>query len=546
MDRGLEDGSASRVYQARDDLVGQYADLAQDRQLREKMTAANELIRKAVKVDRRRKAAARGPRPEPLGPPTTVVLRSRPEPASASPAPESIVFALADGLGYGIDAAAGAPLWQIPLGLASPFMPVPVPGEAAAIAFDARSDELVRLDSRTGAVTWRLELGERVADPPLVLGNQLVQVLPSGKLLMVSIETGELRTSVDLGRPLSRTPVSDEAGRHLYVLGRQDNLFILNRDPLGCAAVEYLGHGDGAVPCSPVLLGRYLIVPENDTLADSRWHVLVLDEDGSKSRKVQEVPVAGWTWQTPAGSGQILWATGDRAAFEAFAVGEYTSKSPFRSVAKLSPDAHATGPAFALARSEREMWAASGHSGKFVLDPEHGSIQPTPLGVPGPARAPIQVAGNTLVPTFHDRELGGTALLGIDPESGVVTWKTVVGSAWPAELDASGETGSLSTLSRDGREVTIAPEQGARGGFVELPVPRPGAFALPAGLRLRFQRDGQSRSMLVPHPYSKSLWVQDATRPGGWREVPLPAAPAADPVGWQGGALIPAQTAVST
>jgi outer membrane protein assembly factor BamB len=539
MDRGLAEGSASRVYEARDDLVGQYADLAQDRELIAKMTAANELIRKAVKVDATRKAAARGPRPEPLGPSTTVVFRTRPEPAGGNSAPESIVFALAEGLGYGIDSAAGAPLWQVPLGLASPFVPRPVPGEATAIAFDARSDELVRLDVRSGAVTWRLELGERVTDAPLILGNQLVQVVPSGKLMIVSLETGELRSTVNLGRPLARTPISDESGRHLYVLGRQDTLFILNRDPPGCAAVEYLGHSDGAIPCAPALLGRYLIVPENDTLTDSRWHILVLDEDGSKSRPVQEVKVAGWTWQTPTGSGQIVWATGDRAAFEAFAVGEYTSKAPFRSVAKLSPDAHATGPAFALARSERELWAAAGHSGKFLLDPEHDSIQPTPLGVPGAAKGPIQSAGNVLVATFQDRELGGTALVGIDPESGVITWKTVVGSAWPTELAASGDGGGLSTLGHDGREVTIAPEQAAKGGFVELPAPRPGAFALPSGLRLRFERDGQSRSIVVPRPYSRSLWVQDASRPGGWREVPLPASLAADPVVWQGGVLIP-------
>ncbi len=52
----------------------------------------------------------------------------------------------------------------------------------------------------------------------------------------------------------------------------------------------------------------------------------MLDEEGSKVKPVQEVKVAGWTWQTPAISGQFVWATGDRAGFEAFAVGEYGSK----------------------------------------------------------------------------------------------------------------------------------------------------------------------------------------------------------------------------
>lgn len=539
MDRALAEGSASRVYEARDRLVDQYADLILDRELVSRMTSANELIRKAVTVDATRKPAVRGPRPEPLGPPTSVVLRSGTQPANRGVPAESIAFALTEGLGYGIDATTGAPLWQVPLGLASPFVPQVVRGETAVIAFDARSDELVRLDAVTGAVAWRLALGERTADPPLVLGNQLVQVIPSGKLLFISLETGELQATMTLGRPLTRTPVSDESGRHLYVLGRQDILYVLNRDPLGCAAVEYLGHPDGSIPCTPALLGRYLVIPGNDSLTNSRWQVLVIDEEGTKLKAVQEIPVAGWTWQTPTGSGAFIWATGDRGAFEAFAIGEYGSKSPFRSVAKMTPDERETGPAYALARSERELWSASGHTGRYQLDPEHGTIQVSPLTAPGPAKAPIQVAGKVLVAAFEDRDLGGTALLGIDPDAATLSWKTVVGSAWSTELTPSSDPPGLSTLGRDGREVVVTPQQAARGGFVTLPVPRPGAFTLPSGLRLRVERDGKARSVVVPRPYSRSLWIQDAARREGWREATLPTAFAADPVIWQGGILLP-------
>ena len=116
MDQALADGSASQVYEARDRLVEQYADLAQDRELIARMTAANELIRKAVTVDPTRKPAARGPRPEPLGPPTSLVLRTGTQPAAAGPAAESIAFALAEGIGYGIDAADRRPALAGPAG----------------------------------------------------------------------------------------------------------------------------------------------------------------------------------------------------------------------------------------------------------------------------------------------------------------------------------------------------------------------------------------------------------------------------------------------
>src|SRR5262249_48645922 len=93
MDKGVADGSASAVYEARDRLVEQYSDLSQDRELISRMTSANELIRKAVTIDTTRRPAASGPRAESLGPPTSLVLRTSIQLPSASPAAEAIAFA---------------------------------------------------------------------------------------------------------------------------------------------------------------------------------------------------------------------------------------------------------------------------------------------------------------------------------------------------------------------------------------------------------------------------------------------------------------------
>jgi outer membrane protein assembly factor BamB len=540
MDRALSDGSASRVYDARDALVDQYADLAQDRDVITRMTAANELIRRAVSVDKTRRPAEHAPRRDPLGPPTSLVLRSSRTAASHSPAAESIVFALADGCAYALDGTNGAPLWHVPLGAASSYVPRAVAGDATVLACDGRYNELVRLDARTGALKWRLALGEPVADPALVLGNQLIQVLPSGKVCVIALESGELQATVNLGRPLARTPVHDESGEHLYVLGRQDCVFVLARDPLSCVAVNYLGHPDGSIPFAPVLLGQFLIVPENHSLDDGRWQVLVVDEDGVKLKLVQEIPISGWTWSVPASAGSIVWATGDKGGYEAFAVGDYGGKTPFRSMARLTADARSSGPAFALARSDRELWVASGHAGRFELDAERGKIEPkAPLAQPGPALAPIQTAGTLIVMTFQDQETSGVALWGIDPETGSVAWKTIVGAPWPTPLAVSGGSGDISLVARDGRGVAISAAEIAHGGFVAEAIPRPGEFTLPVGLRLRLEISGKPASAIVPGDKPNYFWVQDPAEPGAWRKVGLPTQPAADPIAWGGSVLIP-------
>ena len=64
-------------------------------------------------------------------------------------------------------------------------------------------------------------------------------------------------------------------------------------------------------------------------------------------------------------------------------------------------------------------------------------------------------------------------------------------------------------------------------------------FALPAGIRLRLEADGKPISVIAPEVRSKTLWVQNGDPPGSWHEVGLPTAPAADPIGWGSGVLIP-------
>ena len=171
----------------------------------------------------------------------------------------------------------------MPVGLSSPFPPQPIPGGTTVLAFDARHDELVRLDARTGELLWRQALGEPVADPPLVLGNQVIQATPGGKLLVIDLPTGALRATVDLGMPLAADagqrrvgPVSLRPGREGLPVRPHPRPARLRggRIPRPRRRLDRL---------PPARLGRYLIVAENHQINESRWRVFVLDEDGAEA-----------------------------------------------------------------------------------------------------------------------------------------------------------------------------------------------------------------------------------------------------------------------
>ena len=408
MDLGLQKGSAALVYKARDALAGAVrrpgpgsrAGPADDPGERPDSQGGQGRHDACPRRDGR----TSGPAGSAHQPGPAVVHAPR----RASPlAPESLVYGLADGLAYASTRRPALRSGTVRLGWRRRSPPLAVPGDPTVLVVDARHNELLRLEAGTGRLVWRLELGELVESPPLVQGDRLFQALPSGKLVVIALSSGERQATVNLGLPLSRSPVSDEQGRYLYLMGRRDCLFILARETLACLGVEYLGHEDGSIPCSPVRLGRFLVIAENDRPSDSRWRVLVLEDEGAKVRPVQQVEVPGWTWSSPASSGSIIWATGDKGGVEAYALGDYASKAPLHPLARLNPDAAASGPAFGLAVSERELWLGAGRSGKFDLDPERGEIASRlPLGQLGPALAPLQLAARRVVldvPGSRDR-----------------------------------------------------------------------------------------------------------------------------------------------
>ncbi|WZO99603.1 PQQ-binding-like beta-propeller repeat protein [Isosphaeraceae bacterium EP7] len=537
MDAAIKASSPDGAYDARDALVAAYSDLAGDRSLIERLTKANDLIRAAAKFDPSRRPAESQPGIEPLGPPTTLVLRSPPAAAPPDTPTPPMVFALADGFAFGLDARSGTPLWQVPVGLSSPFRPQLIPGdESSVLAFDSRHDELLRLEARTGKLLWRQPMGEPIVAPPLVLGDQMVQAMPGGTLVVLDLGSGEVRGTLSLNRPLAGVVAADEAGQFFYVPGDEATLFVVARDPMACTSVEYLGHDSGTIPCPPARIGRYLVVTENQGIDAGRWRVFVLEQDGARPRPVQTVPLAGWGWGTPASSGSVIWGVSDRAGTVAYSLGPYESKAPFTPVARLAPDAESSGPAYALATTDRDVLIASGRSTRLTLDPERAALANAwTLGEAGPALAPPQLSGSLLILTQKYTEAQGVALWGVDPASGAVRWKTILGSAWPLPPTAMPDRAAIGVVDVRGKLAPLASERLHAGGFIERPLPQPGTFRLPAGELARVEVAGSV--ILVPRGQVDDVLVEDVA--GDPRKLALPTPLAATPLAWGDGLLVP-------
>lgn len=537
MDKALTDRSAGKLYEARDRLVLIYPDLADDPAVVQRLTQANELLREAVRFDPSVQPADLGPRPEPLGPPLSLVLRTAPKGVGPGDGSEGMVFALAEGFAYGLDAGQGKPLWHHPVGTASPFPPVLVAGSPpSALVIDAREQTLLRVEARTGRVLWRQSLEGPTEATPLVLGNDIYQAMPDGRLLLLDLVTGERRGTIHCGKPLRRAPVADELGTHLYLVADRANLFVLQRDPPACVAVEYLGHETGSIACAPARIGPYLIVPVNDGLEEGHWRVFVLEGDGARPRPAQRIPIPGWTWNTPSAAGAVVWSLTDRGGLTAFAIGAETESEPLRPIVRLGADPISTGPAFAQARNERELIVSSGRTGGYQLAPERGTLNPVWSVVDVlPARAPIQLAAGLAVLTHQAREGRGVSLWGAQPTDGTIAWQTILGAPWPAPPWPTGENASIEVLGPEGQALRLTPDVLKDGGFVEAALTAPGkSTALPAGVQ-RLASDQFEIAFTAQSPGQ----LQVRRKGAEWRKVVLPSDATAPAAFWGDALLVP-------
>lgn len=549
IERALKDGDPVAAYSQRDDLVRRYPDLASDKAIMALLVEANDLLKTRTKLDTRRVPAQTEEQAHPLNPPLSLVLRDNAKDTKSDTTnPGRVVFAVAEGIAYGLDDATGQPLWQRVVGRDTPFPPVALPGSpASAILFETQSNQLVRVHARDGALIWRQPLGAEIAAPPLVAGNTLIQPTRSGDLVRLSLANGHIVGRLTLGRPLDVTPATDETGRYLYAPANQANLFIVDLDGFTCAEVLYLGHGPGALKTAPVRAGPYLILPENHREDRGRWRVLRIESDGARLTEIQTVDLGGWTWYPPAWSGAVIWSTDDKGGVTAFALGAADQPNPIRKIAELPPEQRAPGAALAVTRSEKEVFVAASRSGQFTVAAELGRLERGwTLETATPPAAPVQLGGGLTDPivvfTLESTVGTGVDVLGVSSKTGKPLWKTILGAAWPTPLRA-GPDGRPSTVDPSGRIIPFEATDLVQGGFRIQPPPPP----RPPGSNP--ENDDPTQPLWSVEPRG-TVWI--GRRRGDDRRYALltdqgpaqfltpPAAPTQPPLPWHDGELVPA------
>lgn len=194
--------------------------------------------------------------------PLTLAVRTRS--LSEEQSANRVVFALGQDSCFAVDSITGDPIWRRTVGVGTPFFPVPVEtSRSAVLVFDTTQDQLVLLDRRTGELVWRQKV-EPVSGPPLVVSGQIFLPTLEGFLYRIDADSGRITSRLKFPQKLFAPPIAMADSAHLLVFGEAEFAYTLSLSPLECKLVSQTGHQPGTVEASPLAMGQYVLLAEND------------------------------------------------------------------------------------------------------------------------------------------------------------------------------------------------------------------------------------------------------------------------------------------
>jgi len=445
----------------RQKLVVRYPDLSADRKISTALSRTLELAKKqAVREEFQRDAKTDDPAKS-LPKPLTLAVRTRS--LSEEQSANRVIFALGQDSCFAVDSITGDPIWRRTVGVGTPFFPVPVEtSRSAVLVFDTTQNQLVLLDRRTGELIWRQAV-EPVSGPPLVAHGQIYLPTLEGYFYRIDADSGRITSRLKFPQRLFAPPIAMTDNVHLLVFGEAEFAYTLSLSPLECKLVSQTGHQPGTVEASPLAMGQYVLLAENDRTTTSRLRVLNASKATDRLTDVAEVRVEGHIRDEMILRGNQLFVASSGPRLTVFNVSDDKNQTTLAQTATLQiPTSHA-GAAHLAAGTDGQIWLSVGALRKVVLKTNVLQLDEQATIAVGQSVQPLQMIGRNL---YVGRQLPlGQAvhLTQADGESMESNWKTVVGARLLAANQ--GTDGQLVCVTEGADTFLLSTNEVTTGGF---------------------------------------------------------------------------------
>ena len=456
----VDSGDTASAYRAREELLAKYPGLDNDEQLLAAVLKISEKERERVQIT----ADALQATPDDSTPPALpqVLLTHRMGQPLAS-VQGRVIYSLAGGSVFALDAATGDVLWRRFVGFDTVSLPQPIalnqPG-ADALVVDQRKQQIMRLEARTGKMIWSLGLNEPFTSPVVVDGRIYVSAR-SGKIYLLDAATGKADRQVVIPQPLEVATGVGVGRPQLYQVAEQDNLYVLSTETQACQEAFYVGHRRGTVNVPPVMALGFLFVAENAGADYSFLHILRTDEQGLHLKSAQpKIRLKGQVLVPPIVSKDKVLVVTDRREIDLF---EVTLNSEGTEPVTLVVQQTATSEAPIISYSLMDsgyMWVANNRLAKFQVQNSAGKIPSEWVLDEGDVYlSPLQLLGDVVVHTRRRQNAPGVTVAAVRASEQLPVWQTEI--AVPARsIFVQGD--KVDAVTARGRCFNVAPQDNER------------------------------------------------------------------------------------
>ncbi|MEX2091155.1 MAG: PQQ-binding-like beta-propeller repeat protein [Pirellulales bacterium] len=410
-------GDTRAAYAAHKQLLDDHPELATNDQLKAIIVETSVAEKAGVKFVVDEHAAETTERPTPW----LAALATGNRQAIATAPANGTFCARIDGALYAFDVATGKMLWRRYVGFAGGLPPVTVGDHV--LAFDAKYQELLCLEARTGKLVWRQEFGEPIATP-LAVADRAFVATESGRLFLVDLSSGARMGYLQFAQPLRVTPIVDRTGERLYLTGDHSSIYTISLADLTCQGVYYLGHSSGSIRVPPSQVLDRLAVLENDGVSTCRLRILSFDDRGAVAKVETERRLKGLAASPPLVTSRRLIVITDRGELDAFDVGSAEGEKTLTQVATREPTSREPLVRHAL-MTQGAIWIGDTQLTKYAVVPTGNRLPVQSIDdsfVHSTFDHPLALFGTVLV---HVRRLDGKAgvvVAAIDADSGRALW----------------------------------------------------------------------------------------------------------------------------
>ena len=479
---------AVAAYKIRLDLIRAFPAVEADAGLAEATQAIGQMEQKQVKVERSSLAASTAD-PAPMH--ASIILATRAGDSSL----EGSVVVLVQGSLFGLSAKDGRVNWRRPVGFETLIHPVQLLREknADVIAVDSRKHELLRLESATGKLVWKLAVGQPFTAPVIgdespANGDEKIYVTTrDGKILVIDAKTGNSEQQAKLPQKPGVAPAVDAPRGKLYQPGLHSTLFVLRADDLQCTQTVYLGHKPGAIAVPPVAVLDHLLVVENPADDYAVVHMFAPQGAGKPLAELPEpLRLKGRVVVPMAVEGKRVVIVTDLGQVSVLQVDPSNKTRPIRQVG--GSEAIEKSPGLSYYAVHQGMIFVGGNqlTGYEIQGSQEKLGRKWTVAADDAFIAPLQIAENAVIHVRRQRGSLATTVAAANPATGAPLWSVDLAAPLAALFPSAARKQSVA-VTCPGRVFEL-PAEASPAGYSDAPafVPLAGteAMTLTDGIRL--------------------------------------------------------------